>query len=183
LLGQSLPLIDASVDPVLAYTALHNQISILVDCGRYREAKRRLFQLRSFQEHSGGRINELKQRWEEGRVDAGCDHLERAEETLLGVRAGLAAVHRGYDAALASLDLAAVLMARKKHAGAAEVVLAAYQTFTALQIIPEGLVSLRLLKTSFDADKASRAMVEEVAAFLRLLEINPNAVFPGDAWR
>jgi hypothetical protein len=92
-------------------------------------------------------------------------------------------VNRGYDAALASLDLAAVLMARKKHGGAAEVVLAAYQTFTALQIIPEGLVSLRLLKTSFDADKASRAMVEEVAAFLRLLEINPNAVFPGDAWR
>ncbi len=175
LLRRSLELIDASRDPNLAYIALHNQISFLCDCGRFSEAEKQLFLLRPLQQHSGGRVTDLKLRWEEGRIDAGLGRVERAEETLFEVRKQMQEAGRAYDAALASLDLAAALMARQKPRHAAEVVAAAYPTFAALRIEREALASLLILKTSFEVGLADRAMVEEVAGFLRKLENQPEA--------
>src|SRR6185295_208835 len=175
LLRRSLALIDAAADPSLAYAALHNQIWILCDCGRFRDAEKQLFLLRPLQQHAGGRINRLKLRWEEGRIDAGLDRVERAEKAFLEVREGMTAVHRSYDAALVSLDLAAVLMARRKPREAAEVVSAAYQRFNALRIDREGLASLLMLRMAYDHNRATRAMVEEVANLLRKLQGDPAA--------
>jgi hypothetical protein len=182
LLQRSLTLIEPSRDPVLAYTALQNQIWILCDCGRFREAEIQLFQLRPQQRHQGGRIPRLKLRWAEGRIDAGLGRLERAELTLLEVRKGLAAVPRHYDAALAALDLAAVLMGRGKSRQASEVVTDAYQTFIELRIEREALVSLLVLRNAFELGLATRAMVEKVAAFLRKVEGDPEAKFERQAW-
>ncbi|HEV8580175.1 MAG TPA: hypothetical protein VGX68_13975 [Thermoanaerobaculia bacterium] len=182
ILDRSLSLLDATADPTLVYMARHNRIWILCDCGRFREAERELFELRPFHQHSGGRISALKVRWLEGRIDAGRERFDRAVETLCEVREELGKVHRAYDAALASIDLAAVLMARAKYIAAAEVVNKAHDTFRALGIDREGLVSLKILKEAFARQLATQAMVEEVAAFLRKLEVDPEAKFAGSAW-
>jgi len=179
ILRRSLDLLDASRDPSVAYAAMHSQVWILCDCGRYREAERQLFQLRPFQQAQGGRVNRLKLRWLEGRIDAGLERLERAEATLLEVRDGMTAIGRAYDAALAALDLAAALLGRGKTRRAREVVLAAYRTFVALEIHREGLACLVVLRNCFEVGLATRAMVEKVAAFLRKLENDPEARFEG----
>jgi tetratricopeptide (TPR) repeat protein len=182
ILRRSLALIDDSVEPTLAYAALQNQIRALCDCGRFREAERQLFLLRPLRHHAGGRINELKLRWVEGQIDAGVGRLERAEEVFLEVREGMAAVNRAYDAAIASLDLAAVLIALRRTDQAKEIVLTAYQTFVALRIEREALVAVMMLKYSFEKGVATRGMVEEVAVFLRRFENNPSLKFDGKAW-
>jgi tetratricopeptide (TPR) repeat protein len=182
ILRRSLDLIDADRDPTLAYTVWHNRVWILCDCGRFREAEVQLFRLRPLQKHQGGRITQLKLRWLEGRIDAGLGRLGRAEATLSEVRDGMTAVGRAYDAALAGLDLAAVLMGERKTPEAREVTLAAYRTFAALQIDREALVSLVILRQAVELHIATRAMIEEVATFLRKLETDPTLRFPGQAW-
>jgi tetratricopeptide (TPR) repeat protein len=173
--------VDASRDPALAYAALHNQVSILSACGRFREAEKQLFLLRPLQPGSG-RVNQLKIRWIEAQIDAGLERFERAERTLLEVREEMAAIGRGYDSALISLDLASVLMAQRWVADAAEVVSRAYETFMALHIDREALASLVILRTAFDVGIVTRAMVEEVAAYLQKVESDPEAKFERRAW-
>jgi len=182
ILRRSLELIDDARDPTLTYAALHNQVLILCDCGRVREAERQLFQLRPLLRHAGGRINRLHFRWAEGRIDAGLERLERAEKTLGEVRDGMTAVSRAYDAALASLDLAAVLMGERKTREAREVVFAAYKTFVALRIDREAFASLLILRQAFELHLGTRAMVQEVAAFLRRLEMDPTLRFEARSW-
>jgi tetratricopeptide (TPR) repeat protein len=182
LLEESLSLIDTAREPSLAYAGMHNQITFLVDCERFREAEKQLFLLRPLQQHTGGLINELRLRWDTARIDAGLERFERAEKMFNEIRQGFSVVNRAYDAALASLDLAAVLLAQRKSEKAKEIVKEATKIFVALRVEREALASVIVLRTSFEMGAATRAMVEEVARFLRKAENDPNAKFEANAW-
>ena len=117
--------------PCLAYTARHNQISYLVDLERFREAEKQLFLLRPLKRQGGGQINDLRFRWEEGRVDAGLGAW-RAESAFQEIRKAFSEVNRTYDSALASLDLTAVLLAQGKEREAKTVAIEASKDFAAL---------------------------------------------------
>lgn len=182
LLKESLLLIDGEREPNLAYAGMHNQVTFLVDCQRFQEAEKKLFLLRPLQQHAGGLINQIRLRWEEARIDAGLERTERAAKVFREVREGFTSVNRAYDAALASLDLAAVLLAQGKSAEAEEVAREAAKIFVALKIEREALASILLLRSSFDLGIVTRAMVEEVARFLRRAENDPNAKFEAKAW-
>jgi tetratricopeptide (TPR) repeat protein len=182
LLGESLSLIDAEREPSLAYAGMHNQITFLVDCDQFREAEKQLFLLRPLQQYTGGLINQIRLRWEQARIDAGLERFERAEKGFREVRDGFTPIHRAYDSALASLDLAAVLLAQRKSDEAKEVAREAGKIFVALRIEREALGSIIVLRTSFELGIVTRAMVEEVARFLRKAENDPNAKFEANAW-
>jgi tetratricopeptide (TPR) repeat protein len=182
LLKESLALIDAERDPGLAYAGMHNQVTCLVDCDQFREAEKQLFLLRPLQQYTGGLINQIRLRWEEARIDAGLERFERAEKDFSEIREGFSAVNRAYDSALASLDLAAVLLAQRKSDEAGKIVQEATRIFVALRIEREALASVIVLRTSFEVGAATRAMVEEVAKFLRKAENDPNAKFEANAW-
>ena len=180
ILRQSLEAIDPERDPVLAYAAMHNELALLIDLGQFREAEIKLFQLRPQQNHAGGRINQLRFRWEEGRVDAGLERCDRAENTFREVREGFLEVNRAYDSALASLDLSAVLLAQGKAGEAKEVVTAAYKMFVALRIQREALMAVLALKTACEIQEATRELAESVAKYVRRLENDPSARFGGE---
>jgi hypothetical protein len=177
LIDESLSLLDVDKDPGLFYVAKQNQIEFLVWCKRYRDAEIQLFHLRALQHATGGRINELRQRWLTGRVEAGQDRLVRAETTLREVHEGWTELGSGYNVALVSLDLAAVLLAQRKATEATAVVTIAYRTFLALKIQREALAGLLLLKTSCEMREATREDVEKLVRYLRHLENNPSAGF------
>jgi len=128
-------------------------------------------------ETAGGRINQLRFRWEEGRIDAGLERCDRAETTFREVRGGFLEVNRAYDSALASLDLSAVLLAQRKTGEAKEVVAAAYKMFIALKIEREALIAVLGLKTACEMRVASRELAEKVASYVRRLENDPGAKF------
>jgi len=177
LLRKGLSLIDENLDPDLALSAVHNELWFLVDCGKFEEARRRLFLNRGRCEASVGRLNQLKIDWLEARIDVGHGKLDRAVENLLQAKQGFSEVGRPFDSALLSLDLAAVLMTQKRSAEAEELVVEAARVFSTLRIEREALMAILMLKKSFEMREASAEMVEEVAAFVRRSENDPNARF------
>jgi tetratricopeptide (TPR) repeat protein len=177
LLSDSLKLIDAECEPSLAYAVRHNQIVFLVDLGDFREAEKQLFRLRPLQHHAGGRIPNLHLRWIGGRIDAGLGRSDRAENIFREVREASLELNRAYDSALASLDLAAVLLAQRKAREATKEVTAASKIFIALHVDREAFMTVIMLRTACEMQLATQTMVEQVAKFLRRFENDPSARF------
>lgn len=177
LLQKGLSLVNVDLDRGLVYAAIHNQLLFLIDTGNFRQAKR--FRLEHSRELSSasGRINEVKLRSLEGRIDAGLGNHERAADIFLEVRSEFERMGRGYDASLASLDLAAALLAQKKLLEAREVAFEAAKTFVSLGIDREALAAVVLLREIFEMGRATVGLVQDVAAFLRRAEFDPDARF------
>jgi tetratricopeptide (TPR) repeat protein len=179
LLADSLKLIDGEQHPTLVYAARHNQILFLIDLGHFREAEKQLFLLRSLRHHAGGKVNELRFLFLEGRIDAGLGRSERAEKICRTIRESALDLNLAYDSALASLDLAAVLLAQRKAREATEEVKVASKIFIALRIDREAFMTVIMLRTACEMQLATQTMVEGVAKFLRRLENDPSARFEG----
>jgi tetratricopeptide (TPR) repeat protein len=182
LLDKGLALIEGDRDPSLQYAARHNQITFLIDCGHIREAEKKLFLLRPLCQHAGGRLNMLRFRWEEGRISAGLQRFGRAEATFRALKPEFEEVGRPFDSALVSLHLASVLLIQGKSAEAARVALEAARVFKSLDIQREAFQAVILLRNAFEEQAATLEMVEEVAGFLRRIEIDPALRFEGQAW-
>jgi tetratricopeptide (TPR) repeat protein len=182
LLEKGLAMVNGQRDPGLACAAAHNLILFLVDSGRFREAKKRRILYSRHLTNAGGRVNEVKFRALEGRIDSGLGNYERAEGIFREVRQGYEEVGRPYDAGIAALDLTAALLARGKTAEATQVALEAAETFKQLEIQREVLQAVILLRNAFEMRAATLTMVEEVAGFLRRIEIDPALRFEGRAW-
>jgi tetratricopeptide (TPR) repeat protein len=181
-LQKGLAMLDPERDSGLACAAAHNLILFLVDSGRFLEAKKlRIVHSRHLAD-AGGRVNQIKFRALEGRIDSGLGNHGRAEGIFREVRHGYEEVGRHFHAAITALDLAAALLSQGKAAEATQVVLEAAETFTQLQIQREALQAVILLRNAFEMRAATLTMVEEVAGFLRRIEIDPALRFEGRAW-
>jgi tetratricopeptide (TPR) repeat protein len=174
--AQGLASIDEARDPELSFTAFKNHLWYLVDCGRFREAKRLLFRNRS-RVHAASRIPRLKILWLEGRIRYGLEELASAESTFLEVKQGFEEAGLGFAAALASLDAAVVRMRLDRPAEAEGLVSGAAAVFDALGIQREALSAVMLLKEAFERQTATAVLVERTVAFLRESEINPDASY------
>ena len=181
LLKKGLTLLNADLDPGLVYAALHNQLLFLIDCGRFREAKKFRVQRSRELSLSQDRLNQVKLRWLDGRIDIGLGNYARARNTLAEVKKALQDDSLSYQVALASLDLTASLLILGKQAEAQEVALDAARTFISLGIDREALAAVVLLREAFEIGRATADFVQDVAAFLRRAEFDPDARFdPAD---
>lgn len=176
LIRHGVKLVDEKKDPELVLTAGHDQLWLLIACERFEEARKILF-LNRWRYQGNGRITDLKLRWLEGRIDAGLEKLSRAEETFREVRAGFEEVSLGYQAAIASLDLAEVLLRQDKVEEARQVALQAAEVFMALEIHREAMAAVLFLRDCFERRRATVAIVKAAIAFLRRAEHDPDARF------
>jgi tetratricopeptide (TPR) repeat protein len=182
LLEKSLDLIDSKQDPDLACAAAHNLILFLAESGRFREAKMlRLLHARHLL-NAGGRINEVKFRVLEARIDTGLGKYSRAASIFREVIAGFEEAQLPILASIERLHLAVALMAQGKAAEASSVILEAAEIFTRLDIQREALQAVILLRNAVEMETATLEMIEEVARFLRRIEIDPAIRFEGRAW-
>jgi tetratricopeptide (TPR) repeat protein len=180
LLKEGLTLVEGDQD--LACAAAHNLVLFLVDTGRFREAKKlRIVHSRHLSD-AGGRANEVKFRALEGRIDSGLGNHQRAEGIFREVMRDFNELGRHFLGALAALELSAVLLAQGKAAEAKQLALEAAGIFTSLQIQREAFQAVILLRDAFEGQAATLEMVEEVAGFLRRIEIDPALRFEGQAW-
>jgi tetratricopeptide (TPR) repeat protein len=177
LLPEGLALVDEEREPGIVHSAIHNQLLFIVDCGRFSEG--RIFRLRHSRilARDEGRMNRLRLRWVEGRIEAGLGNLVSAETTFREVKQEFEESGRPYIASIVALDLAAVLLTQQLPQEAHEIVLAASKVFRAMRIEREGLAAVIVLRTTLERGKATVALAEDVAAFLRRLEHDPNARF------
>lgn len=176
LVRKGLKLIDASLDPELAFAGIHNQIWFLADCGHFEQAEKLLFQNRGRYEGQG-RLNRLRLRWMEGRIDTGLGRHERAATIFGEVKDGFNEAGLGFPAALASLDQALALMRRGRTSDAREIALEAAEAFRALSVEREMLTATLFLREAFLLGVAQISLLEDVIAFLRRAEHDPEARF------
>lgn len=170
LLKQGLKLIDGDRDPRLVFLGLHNQARFLMDCGRLRDALKMIFEIRSRHLDPGGRINELKVRWVEGQIYAALGKLDHAKRALQSVKEGFDETSLPYKAALAGLELGAVLLRQGDREGSRAEVLPAAEVFLALKIHRETLATLLLLKDKAQRDQVDAALLDYVIRLLRRAE-------------
>jgi len=152
LLSTGLTLIHPASDPKLVVSAVHNLITFLADCERFREAQRLLRRARPYYTE-GDRLNQVKLRWVEGRIAAGLGRLQVAERSLLRARRELEEAGLPFHAALVSLDLAAVWLGQGKTAETRKLVEELVTMFQARRIAREALAALLLLRKSFDLER------------------------------
>jgi tetratricopeptide (TPR) repeat protein len=177
LIRQGLAFIDEDRDPDLVFLGVQAQARFFLDCGRHREAKFVLWELKKRHPDPGGRVNELKVLWLEGQIYAGLEELERAEQALLRVREGFAEAGLPYKAALAGLELGAARLRQGRLAEGEEVVREAVEVFIALRIRREAMAAVLVLKKACEARTATAALIESVADFLRRAEEDPSLRF------
>ena len=170
LITRGLQGLDEERDPRLAHMALHNQAILLLDTGQLREARIALWKARAGGLDPGGRVNELKVRWLEGRINLALGELERSETALREVKQGFAEADLVYKAALAGLELGAVLLRQDKAEDAAEEILAAADIFMSLGIGREASASVLLLRRAAEQRIVDAALIDYVADVLRSSE-------------
>jgi tetratricopeptide (TPR) repeat protein len=173
LLVEGLDLIDGGQDSRLAVQAVHAILWNLVGCGRHRQARIHLWRSRPLLLRHGGKLARLRLHWLEGRIHAGLGELDRAERELLATRQGFAAAGSPYNAALASLDLAAVWLRQGRTRQVRRLVEEMIATFRALRIAREAVAALLVLREACDRDEATLDRVQAVAVLLTELERQP----------
>jgi len=164
--AEGLALIDRERDPSLALVAAFDQLLFLVDCGRFREAKKLLFKHRpSFSDQ--GRIVMLKLRGIEGRISYGLGELESAEIAIRETKEGFAEAGMGFACALEGLDLAMTLLRQGRPEEAFQEGLESAEMFIALSIHREILGTVLLLQETFQAEREDMALLEASVRYLR----------------
>lgn len=176
LLQRGFRLIDESFDPELVLMAVHNQIAFTVDCERFEEAQKLVF-LNRWRYESAARLNRIKLRWLEARIDAGLGKHDRAVNVFREVRDDFEEADQTFPAALAALDMALSLLRRGRTEEAHDTVSEAVDTFRRLVIEREMLVALRFLREAFSLGLAKITLLEDVIAFIRRAEHDPEAKF------
>ncbi|HSK79288.1 MAG TPA: hypothetical protein VLQ45_22740, partial [Thermoanaerobaculia bacterium] len=155
-------------------------LCFLVEAGEFIEARKLLFLNRSLLRQVGGRTNEIKLIWLEARIHQGMKAFAKAERGLRKVREGFQKQELPYDAAIASLDLAMVLLSQSQTGEARPILLDAVQVFNDLKIGREAMGAVLLLRQSAEMEQETARLldiVSQVAAFLRRAEHDPNAKF------
>jgi tetratricopeptide (TPR) repeat protein len=177
LLRRALELIDSHDDPRGCLVVRHNLISALLEDGKPREAFALLFHTRPLYLKMGDRMNLLRLRWLEGQVAQGLHRLEQAEAAFREVRGAFVELGLDYDAALVSLNLAAVFAEQGRTAEMRRLAEEMLVCFESHQILPESMAALLLFCNAARMEQASIDMVQEVAAFLKQARHAPDLRF------
>jgi tetratricopeptide (TPR) repeat protein len=177
LLRRALELIDPHEDPRGYLVVRHNLITALVDDGKPREAFALLFHTRPLYLKMGDRMNLLRLRWLEGQVAQGLHRLDQAEAAFREVRDAFLELEIEYDAALVSLDLAAVLAEQGRTPDMRRLAEELLVFFESHQILPEAMAALLVFCNAARIEQAGLALVQEVMAFLKQARHTPDLRF------
>jgi tetratricopeptide (TPR) repeat protein len=174
---RALKLIDQEKDPHLVLAALNNLLVDLTDLGRFTEARSLLPEVKRKLEEVGTRPDRTRVCWTEARLDAELGHTAEAETKLRRVREEFIADGIGYNAALASLDLAKILLEQGRVPETRQLALEMHQIFASRDVQRETLVALIFFQRAAEQDRATVRLVEEVTSYLRRAQGNPELRF------
>ena len=173
LLVEALRLLDAQREPRLVLMAIHNLLMFLVEVGRSAEAARLFAQSRSLYRTYAVGLDRLRAGWLEGRIAAGQGDDASAETAFKEVRSGFVDAAMPYDAALVSLELAAVWLRRGRAAEIQGLVDEMLAIFQARRIRREAIGALLVLREACERQGATAALLQAVTAELQKLEREP----------
>ncbi len=161
-LSKALPLLDAEREPVVVLAAYHNLAHSLNELGRVEEAMELLHRARPLYDEVGGSLNLIRLRWLEGKIERNRGNYLAACGTLREVYDAFVDRDMGYEAALATLDLALTHLEAGNHFEVRRLAREALPTFRELGIKRESYAALLALQEAAQRDVLSTALLKEL---------------------
>ncbi len=157
--------LDVEADGLSKTYAHYNLLFAMVAVGRFDEASRRLAQIRDAFVLSSP-VDRIRLRWLEARIAAGLGHEDEAESVLLEVRAEFYEHRMGYDAALATLELATLYAQQRRSAEIKQLAIEILPLFESREVHREALGALILFQRAAEQENLTVELARQVLAFL-----------------
>ena len=147
---------------------------------RYAEAEVLLPEIRALTARLDNRLDTLRLRWLEGRVSAGLGLAAEAVEAFSQVRAGFAEQGIAYDAALATLELAVVLLQQGRTRDVKALARQMAPIFKAQGVHREALAALKLFCEAAEKEAATVELARRVVQYLYRAQHQPELRFEAE---
>jgi len=162
-----LELVDLERDPSFVLGAWLNLTHALHSAGRDRDALAALTQSRPLYLRSDDRTTVLRFQWLEGSIAVALGRDEQAEGCLRETRDGFVQLELAQEAALVSLDLAALLYRRGRTAEVCSLAAQMIAIFESLETRQEALAAFILLRQAAERGHVTEALLQQIGARLR----------------
>lgn len=176
----SLFLLDGERDPRLVMASQINLLFCLQESGRSAEAAALLPEAREVVSRAGKRSDLLRLRWVSGRIAVDLNHWEEAEQTFLEIRDGFLAGSLVFDAALTSLDLAALYIRQGRSAEVRSLAAEMLPVFQSREVHREALAALIVFQKAAEMEQITTGLVQEISSYLQKVRTNPGLQFRGE---
>jgi tetratricopeptide (TPR) repeat protein len=172
-LEEAAALVDAKREPRLAL-GIHLQLLLDLCLGdRAAEAQQRLGEVRSIAERLNRELDLIRVLWVEGLAAAGVGQSAEAEAKLQQVRGVMAERQIAFDYALATLDLAVVLLAESRTAEVRALATDLLWIFRSQQMSENALAALRLFAAAARQETATVGLARRIRRFLGRAQNDP----------
>lgn len=159
--------------------ARHNLAWYLMSGERYEEAIEIFDEDAELFERYGRPVGKIRRCWLEGMIAAGIGHEEEAEAALLATRDGFIEKALGFDAAMVSMDLAALYLRAGRVGEVRSLAESMIPIFQSQDIHREALAALIMFQEAARREAVTLAFVERLATYLREAEVDQDLKFRG----
>lgn len=167
ILREAATLVDVERDPRLGLCLQHNLLDNLSRVGRFMEAEEVLPEVRALSKGIGNRLDQVRLLWTEGRIAAGVGRTADAIAMFEKVRRHFVERGMAFDAALVSLELAALHAEAGRTAEVKELAREIVAIFKAQKVHREALAAVLVFRRAAVRERATADLARKVASFLR----------------
>ena len=159
--------IDVDREPRLLFVAKQNLLLALADLELYSEADDLLPEVFELTKSAGNRLDLLRLRWTEARIDTGLGRSARAEMTLSELKESFKGLCLPYDAALVGLELANLYSNQGRTREIKLLALELVPVFAKNELHREALAAVTLFARAAAAEEATVEVVQKTLDALK----------------
>jgi tetratricopeptide (TPR) repeat protein len=161
-LAEAAPLVEGAGRERLRFGIRFGVVVNLCALGRYDEAKRLLPSVQAMAAPLDKRLDLLRVRWLQAKVTGGLGRTDEAVETLASVKEEFADLGIAYDAALATLELAVLLLDHGRTAEVRELADQSKRIFDVQGVAREALATLEVFREAAAREALTAAFVRKL---------------------
>jgi tetratricopeptide (TPR) repeat protein len=159
--------IDLTREPRLFARARQNLLFSLTLAGRFEEADRLLPEVQELYREYAETVDWLRLRWTEANIAQGLGRLAEAEQGYRAVQHDFLDLGKGLDAALVSLDLAALLLEQGRTEELKQLAAEVVVVFESREVQREAMIALLLFQQACAEDRITGELLRQIAAQVR----------------